>query len=125
MKRVKLYAIMVVAAMLLLTFTAANAEAGKPRYKYADEHSSFQKPIVIDNSTTAFSYYAELVSGEADIYQVYAVGGEPAQISLAAPKSDDLKGFTPSLALIGPGITTNVATSTLPVSLAEGMGAAV
>jgi hypothetical protein len=125
MNRVKLYAIVMGAVLLLLAFTAVSAEAGKPRYKYAGQQSSFEKPIVVDNSTTAFSYYAELVSGESDIYQVYAIGGEPAQISLAAPKSDDLKGFTPSLALIGPGITTNVDTNTLPVSLPEGMGAIV
>src|SRR6266581_8297087 len=115
MIKVKLYATAVGLVLLLFAFTAVSAEAGKPRYKYAGEQTSFDKPIVIDNSTTAFSYYAELASGQPDIYQVYAVGGEPAQISLAAPKSDDLKNFAPSMALIGPGITTNVPTNTLPV----------
>ena len=125
MIKVKLYATAVGLVLLLFAFTAVSAEAGKPRYKYAGEQTSFDKPIVIDNSTTAFSYYAELASGQPDIYQVYAVGGEPAQISLAAPKSDDLKNFAPSMALIGPGITTNVPTNTLPVALPKGMGAVV
>jgi hypothetical protein len=126
MNRVKpLHAIAAFVLLLSLALTSANAQAGKPRYKSSGEKTSFQQPIVVDNSTTSFSYYADLPAGQVDIYQVYALGGEPARISLAAPKTDDLKAFAPSLALVGPGISTNVPTSTLPLALPPDTGAVV
>jgi hypothetical protein len=126
MSKVKsIHIIAAVVLLLAIVLATEGAQAGKPRYKSSGQTTSFQQPIVVDNSTTAFSYYADLPAGQVDIYQVYALGGEPARISLAAPKTDDLKAFTPSLALVGPGISTNVPTSTLPVTLPPDMGAVV
>jgi hypothetical protein len=72
----------------------------------------------VDDSEVSYSYYAELSPGRPDIYQVYARQGQAFNPSLLVPRSDDLKSFTPSMALIGPGIgdpTASARISDLPV----------
>lgn len=125
MNKTKSLTIMAAIALLALAIgmTPGTSEAGKPRYKSASEETTFQKPVVVDNSTTAFSYYAELAPGKPDVYQVYANAGEAVHISMAAPQLDYLKSFTPTLALIGPGLVSTVDTKTLPITPPKGMEA--
>ncbi|MEO8286667.1 MAG: hypothetical protein ABI670_09550 [Chloroflexota bacterium] len=127
MIRTRVYTAIITTGMLALLLAAVTgkAEAGKPRYNYSGEKSNFDKPLVIDNASTAFTYYAELVPGEVDTYQVYATAGQAANVAMAAPKAESFKDFTPAMALVGPGIDTNVDTTTLPVPLPVGMGAVV
>jgi len=106
----------------LVVLLPASSEAGKPIYKDAGEETTLAKAKVIPDSTgagVAYSYYADLGAGKVDIYQIYAKAGQQPKLSLAAPRFDDLKGFTPSLALVGPGISS---TASLPINVPQGMG---
>jgi hypothetical protein len=96
-------------AGLAMLLAPGTSEAGKPVYKNASEETSdLNHAKVVDDSAVVYNYYAELAPGKQDIYQVYAGQGEAINPRLWVPRSDDLKDFTPSLAIIGPGITSSV-----------------
>ena len=99
-------------ALMLLALTPGTGEAHTPRYKSAGEDiSSFERPKVVDDSAVSYAYYAELVPGKVDIYQVYATAGQALNPALLLPKMDELRTFTPTIAIIGPAITTTVASA--------------
>lgn len=60
-----------------------------------------------------------------DIYTVYAQPGQPGSVRLLVPKLDHLKDFAPTVALVGPGIPTNVPTDTLPFRLSDSLSASL
>jgi hypothetical protein len=108
-------------AILVSALAPAVTHAQRPVYKgAAEDRSSFGNAKVVDDPQTLFAYYADLAPGRPDIYQVYAIQGQPFNTTLRIPMSDDLKTFTPSMALIGPGIgkpvtSANSGVNDLPV----------
>src|SRR5437868_14988175 len=105
MSKVRVTVVATLAALVLLALTPAKSEASTPIYKGADETTTMQQPKVIPDSVVSYAYYAELKPGGVDVYQVYAKAGQTLNPSLRVPKDDSLKNFTPSMAIIGPGIT--------------------
>jgi hypothetical protein len=119
MSRLSMLLLSLALAITVMALAPAAGEAQRPVYKGASEdRSDFNNAKVVDDSETSYAYYAELAPGRPDIYQVYARQGQVFNPSIMVPRSDDLKSFTPSMALIGPGIagpTASAPSSDLPV----------
>lgn len=108
----------IVALGMAFTLSPRTGSAQTPRYKETGEDiSSFQNPKVVDDPAVRYAYHAELEPGKVDIYQIYAAGTEAGNPSLAVPKVGTPQDFTPAMALIGPGLPTDVTTGTLPFQL--------
>lgn len=110
---------------LLFSILPLSAEAGKPIYKDENEETNFTSAKVVPSESgqeTAYTYYATLGAGKVDTYQIYVQAGQISNLSLTVPQAADLKDFTPTLALVGPGITST-ASVTLPVTIPQGSGA--
>lgn len=104
-----------VVSMLLI---ASTSEAHQPIYKYASEDiSTFAHAKVVDSAEISYAYYAELLPGGADIYEIYTRPGQVANPCLLVPMQDRLKDFTPTMAIVGPGITSTSTLAGLPDSL--------
>jgi hypothetical protein len=119
MTRTRMFWLSLLVAGLAMLLAPGTSEAGRPVYKGASEDTSdLSHAKVADDSEAVYNYYAELAPGKADVYQVYARQGQAMNPRLLVPQSDDLKDFAPTLAIIGPGISSSVTAAqlaTLPV----------
>lgn len=94
--------------LIAVLLTPRTSEASSPIYKPSGEETSVDQPKVVPDSSVQWTYYAELAPGKVDVYQVYAQQGQQANPSLSVPKLDALNNFTPTVTLVGPGLSSAV-----------------
>jgi hypothetical protein len=82
------------------------ADAHKPlAVEETPNDSGFGSAKVIPTHRVSWAIYRELEAGSADYYRFEAEKGERFYAQVTVPKLENLAGFTPSLALVGRGIS--------------------
>ncbi|MBF6614548.1 MAG: hypothetical protein IVW55_15655 [Chloroflexi bacterium] len=95
--------------LIAMLLTPRTSEASSPIYKPSGEETSVDQPKVVPDASVRWTYYADLAPGKVDVYQIYAQQGQQANPSLAVPKISNLASFTPTMTLVGPGLSSTAA----------------
>jgi hypothetical protein len=69
-----------------------------------DDNENIENAVLIEDPLKSWALYDELDAGEVHYYRFFMNKGQSLSISLFVPKTDE---FTPSLAIMGPGIRSN------------------
>ena len=70
-----------------------------------DDNENIENAVLIEDPLKSWALYDELDAGEVHYYRFFMNKGQSLSISLFVPKTDE---FTPSLAIMGPGIRSNI-----------------
>jgi len=94
---------LLVIILVIISFLSAPAFAHVP--VFGGDGKSPEAAIHIEDPSKSRVLYGELASGDLRYYSFNVVKGERIVLGLTIPVEDGHKGFTPSLILIGPGLT--------------------
>jgi len=89
---------------LSILASPVTADAHKPLSVDAPNDSGFGSAKVIPDHRVSWAIYKELKAGSADYYTFEGKQGERFYAQMTIPKLEGLASFTPSLALVGPGV---------------------
>jgi hypothetical protein len=114
----------VVVLLGLLILWPAAAEAHRPVFVEPGQ-ATLELPVQTGDPEISWAFYGRLPApGSHDVYRLHAEAGEPLYFGVLVPEIERLRGFTPSVALVGPGLPT-ARVADLPIPTPPGSGAIV
>lgn len=86
-------------------------------------NSDFESALEIPDHKISWAIYQDLEKSATKFYFFEGEKGESLYASIVVPKMEKLKYFSPSLVLVGPGLTIDNSKDALPFELTPGLGA--
>ncbi len=91
--------------LVVLFLLAGTFVVSGHKYLETEKGKGRKDPVLVSNHQISWAAYEKLeTKGQVDYYRFSAESGEEIYASLLVPKIDRLSGFSPDLALIGPGL---------------------
>jgi hypothetical protein len=114
----------VMALLGLLILWPAAAEAHRPVF-VEPRQATLESPVEIGDPGISWAFYGRLPEpASREVYRLRAVAGEPLYFGVLVPEIERLRGFRPSVALVGPGLPAD-GVADLPIPAPPGSGAIV
>ena len=97
----------IAALLFVLVLIGATPAYGHKLISHNDSHRSFDEALQIPDHKISWAIYENLGANEAKFYTFDAKHGDSFYASIVIPKISGLENYSPTLALVGPGVFEN------------------
>ena len=94
----------IAALLFVLVLIGATPAYGHKLISHNDSHRSFDEALQIPDHKISWAIYENLGANEAKFYTFDAKHGDSFYASIVIPKISGLENYSPTLALVGPGV---------------------